>query len=341
MNNKHIWILDEGSQGHLVQSRGLIRELAKALPLEVSEIPVRSVLSGRLGRSTVKRLLRHLPKMWLFRCLHPAMRLPQTAPGLIVSSGPHSLAVLSFLARHYGCPSVFVQGTIHVPEGAVTVIMRPFEGSQRGDYLFIPLLFTEITPQVVEAAKAAYLAEGGARAKGPVNSLFIGNSSAKIRFTPEDWNGIARFVNEVWKNEGTQWLITTSYRTGRELEDQLRSRIEPDAILEAVWYSQAPRKVTKAFLGLADRIFVTMDSLTMLTEAVASGRPTCALCPTGLPEERSNTHLQYALDLAANGFISRIEPGREAEPPPIPLVPPPVDYTGAIRELITRLQWNA
>ncbi|MDP3849690.1 MAG: ELM1/GtrOC1 family putative glycosyltransferase [Luteolibacter sp.] len=341
MNTKHVWILDEGSQGHLVQSRGLIRELAKALPLDVSEVPVRCVIPGRLGRSTVKRLLRLLPEKWLFRCLHPAMKLPLTTPDLVVSSGPHSLAALSFLSRHYGCPSVFVQGTLHVPEGMVTVIMRPFEGSRREDYIFIPLLFTEITPKVADEAKAAYLAEGRARAEGPVNALFIGNSSAKIRFAPEDWNGIARFVNEVWKKEGTQWLITTSYRTGRELEDQLRRQIEPDAILEAVWYSQAPRKVTKAFLGMADRVFVTIDSLTMLTEAVASGRPTCALCPADLTEERSNTHLQYALDLATQGFISRIAPARAGELPELPAGPLAIDYSGSIRELINRLQWDA
>jgi mitochondrial fission protein ELM1 len=338
MKSKRAWILDEGSQGHLVQSLGMIRELSKVVPIEVTEIRLQPALPNRLGRSIAKRLLRVCPRSWLFRCLHPSMRLPLTAPDLIVSSGPHSLAALGFLAKHHGCPSVFVQGTIHVPEGAVTIIMRPFEGSHRDDYIFIPLLFTEITPQVVDEAGKAYLAQGTIRAKGPVNTLFIGNSSAKIRFTPEDWNGIARVVNDVWKNEGTQWLITTSYRTGRELEDLLRRQIEPDAILEAVWYSQTPRKVTKAFLGMADRVFVTMDSLTMLTEAVASGRPVCALCPAGLPEERNNTHLQYTLDLAANGFISRIQAGRPAESPP---VPPAVDYSAAISELIKRLKWNA
>lgn len=341
MNTKRVWILDEGSQGHLVQSRGLLRELAKVAPLDVSEVRVLPALSSKLWRSLAKRLLRFHPRAWLFRSLHPAMRLPDTRPELIVSSGPHSLAALECLARLHGCSSVFVQGTIYVPEGAVTVIMRPFEGSLRDDFIFIPLLFTEITPEVVDAAKAQFLSENPIRSKGPVHTLFIGNSSAKIRFTPEDWDAIIRFVNALWKSDGCQWLITTSYRTGRELEDRFRRGIEPNAILDAVWYSHTPLKVTKPFLGLADRVFVTMDSLTMLTEAVASGRSTCALCPAQISEDPSNTHLRYVRDLAENGLITRIRPGLDPFPPPGRPAPPEIDYSDAIQQLVTRIRWNA
>jgi mitochondrial fission protein ELM1 len=227
-----------------------------------------------------------------------------------------------------------------VPEGTVTAIMRPFEGKQREDYIFIPLLFTEITPQVVEAAKASFSSTRSNAPKGPLNTLFIGNSSSKIRFSPEDWDGIVRFVNAVWKSDGTQWLITTSYRTGRELEAHFKRGINPNAILEAVWYSEAPRKVTKEYLGMADRVFVTMDSLTMLTEAVASGRPTCALCPAVQHEDLSNTHLRYIHDLAANELITRIDARNSAVPPPMPSAMPEIDYSTPIRQLMTRIHWN-
>ena len=337
---KSVWILDEGSQGHVVQSRGLVRELAKSIDLQVIEIPARLVIRSGFVRSVAKRLLLRWHWNWLFRASHSVGTCPAGSPDLLVSSGPRSMLALEHLSETLGCPAVFVQGTVDVPEGMFTAVMRPFEGVRRKDFIFIPLLFTEITPDSVNAARNSFLAEYPIRPKGPLNALLIGASSAKIRFSEDDWKGIARMVNEFWKRDGRQWLITTSGRTGRELEDLLKNGIEPAAILDAVWYSQSPRKVTKAFLGLADRIFVTMDSLTMLTEAVASGRPTCALCPASLTEDRSNTHLQYALDLAAEGFISRIRLGGVTALPPLRPVPPQVDYSGAIRELITRLQWN-
>ena len=340
ISSKCIWILNEGSQGHLVQSRGLIRELAKTISIDVYEIHIQCVFSSKIVRSIVKRLLRFHPKIWLFRRLHSWIKLPEANPDLIISSGPHSLAALELLAKHYRCPSVLIQGTIHVPEGAVTAIMRPFEGEQREDYIFIPLLFTEITPPIVEEAKESFISVNPIKLRTPIYSLFLGNSSAKIRFSKEDWNGIIHFVNELWKREGIQWLITTSYRTGRELEALFKRGIDPDAIFEAVWYSEAPRKVTREYLGMASRVFVTLDSLTMLTEAVASGRPTTAMCPAHLPERESNTHLTYVRDLAKNGFISWICTGGTAPAVPAALPLQVIDYSDAIHELIIRLRWN-
>jgi hypothetical protein len=318
----------------------LIRELAKIISIDVYEIHIQCVFSSKIGRSLVKRLLRFHPKIWLFRCLHPWIKLPEANPDLIISSGPHSLAALELLAKHYRCPSVLIQGTIHVPEGAVTAIMRPFEGEQREDYIFIPLLFTEITPSIVEEAKESFISLNPIKPKTPIYSLFLGNSSAKIRFSKDDWDGIIHFVNELWKREGIQWLITTSYRTGRELEALFKRGIDPDAIFEAVWYSEAPRRVTKEYLGMADRIFVSMDSLTMLTEAIASGRPTCALCPAEQHEDPSNTHLRYVHDLAANDFITRIDVRHAAVSPPTPPASREIDYASSIRQLMTRIQWN-
>ncbi len=340
MRGKNVWILDEGSQGHLVQSRGMIRELSKFVPLDSTEIRIQSALPGRIGRSLAKRLLRIHPRRWLFRLLHPEMMLPEFAPDLIVSSGPHSLVALEFLGRHYGCPNVFIQGTLQIPQGAVTAVMRPFEGEHRSDYIFIPLLFTEITPEIVEAAKENFLADHPIRPKGPVNTLFVGNSSAKIRFTDNDWEAIIRFVNEQWKLDGRQWLVTTSYRTGSALEERFKRGIEPDALLDAVWYVSAPRKATKPFLGLADRVYVTMDSLTMLTEAVASGRPTFALCPEYPGEEPPNSHLRYVRDLAKNGLIECVFPGGDRVSAVTPSAVREIDYSASILQVLGRIGWQ-
>lgn len=341
MNPKIIWIIDEGSQGHVVQSRGLVRELAKAVPLETFEVELHTVPTLRFTRSMTKRLLRLVLRKWMFHFLHPQITLPDSVPDLIVSSGPHSLATMEFLTKFYGCPSVFVQGTIDVPRGTVTAIMRPFEGCQRDDYIFIPMLFTEITPEVVDREREAYLSSQAIRPQGTVNTLFIGNSSSKIRFSSADWAGLVRFVNELWESTGSQWLITTSFRTGRELDDFFKRGINPAAILEAVWYFESPRKVTKPFLGLADRVFVTMDSLTMLTEAIASGRPTFAICPSEIREDVSNTHLRYVNGLAEKGLITRLLPGLTAALPSAPTAILEIDYSGPIHELIKRIRWKS
>ena len=219
--------------------------------------------------------------------------------------------------------------------------MRPFEGERRDDYVFIPLLFTEITPRLLEDAKNRFLEQTALVPQGPVNTLFIGNSSAKIRFSDADWDGIIRFVNEEWKREGRQWLVTTSYRTGTALEERFRRGLDPEALLDAVWYGSKPRKVTKPFLALASRVYVTMDSLTMLTEAVTSGRPAYALCPEESAAEESNTHIRYVHELAEKGLIGRIRPGNaDGEPPSEPRFGGKIDYSASISELLEKIGWK-
>jgi mitochondrial fission protein ELM1 len=234
---------------------------------------------------------------------------------------------------------VFVQGTLNVPEGTVSVIVRPFEGRYRDDFVFIPLLFTEITPQVVDEAKEKYFATGTRTTDEKLNVLFIGNSSAKIDFTDADWDAISRFVNSTWERDGSRWLITSSYRTGGKLEQRIRSGLRPEAVFDAVWYSEAPRKVTKEFLGMAARVFVTMDSLTMLTEGASSGRPTFALCPEIPPEADANTHVRYIHQLAGQGYIALVSVSGEWRP--LDFEPRKLDgeYAEAIHQLQKKIGW--
>ena len=123
------------------------------------------------------------------------------------------------------------------------------------------------------------------------------------------------------------------------MEEQLRSRIIPAAISEAVWYGESPRRVTREFLSRADEIFVTADSLTMLSEAVSSGRPVTAICPAALRLDAAETHQRYIGGLARDGFVALLElPGPDRLPPGVVGAAP--DYQGAIRQLLAKLRWT-
>lgn len=338
MDAKRIWIIDEGSQGHVVQSRGLVRELAKFVPVEVSEFKARLTVPDGLAKSMVKRLLHRFRWRWLLAGTHRIDPLPEESPDLIVASGPRSLLALEYFAKTRGCPSVFVQGTIHVPKGVVDVIMRPPGDSPREDKIFIPLLFTEITPETLAAERAAWQEHTGNQLP-PLRALFIGQSSAKIRFRESDWQHLTDFVNAAWKTDGIRWLVTTSYRTGIEREKFLQQRIDPQALHDAVWYSQAPRKVTREFLARADRVFVTMDSLTMMSEAVSSGKPVVAIRPESFVSDPHDSHHRYLAGLEASELIriSTLQKAADAGPES---PHHPVDFAPAIRDLLGKLAWD-
>jgi mitochondrial fission protein ELM1 len=75
------------------------------------------------------------------------------------------------------------------------------------------------------------------------------------------------------------WLLTTSRRTGLKNETELKSLIPPNIMLNAVWYNYKPVKVMHAYLGLAANVFCTVDSMSMITEAISSCTKTNSLAP--------------------------------------------------------------
>jgi hypothetical protein len=66
--------------------------------------------------------------------------------------------------------------------------------------------------------------------------------------------------------------VTTSARTLEETTDVLFSGIESPSILYR-WKKDDPDNPFFAFLGLADHVVVTADSVSMMAEACATGKP--------------------------------------------------------------------
>ncbi|GAA5495477.1 hypothetical protein Rhal01_01652 [Rubritalea halochordaticola] len=334
---RKVVILDEGSTGHVVQSRGLAKELSKRLPVEVLEYRIPCRLPRKLARSLGKRLLDS--PLWKSGVgwIHPLKGTELQSCDLLVASGPHALNALRYLGRQGNCPTVFVQGTLNIPEGQVDLIVRPDEGEERSDYVFIPMLFTEIDPNELTANQESLQAKYGTDEK--LKALFIGNSSAKIVFEDRDWDDLAEFVNRSWSLDGVRWLISTSYRTGSELERRLRNRLNPEAIAKAVWYSEMPEKITKEYLSLAYEIYVTMDSLTMATEAASSGKPCYLYSSQSAMKLNENTHVRYIRGLVENGYAQVFDGGTQPgeleslnghEP----------NYSEAVNLILQRIGWR-
>jgi mitochondrial fission protein ELM1 len=74
------------------------------------------------------------------------------------------------------------------------------------------------------------------------------------------------------RDSGGSLLVTTSYRTPAQVAETLQQRIEPPAFVHR-WSSATEENPYLALLGLADEFIVTADSISMLTESVATGKP--------------------------------------------------------------------
>jgi mitochondrial fission protein ELM1 len=136
-------------------------------------------------------------------------------------------------------------------------------------------------------------------------TILIGGSSRTHRYAAEDWSALARGINELARRYGIRWLLSTSRRTGVEAERQLAREIDGGVIAEAVWYGREPKKSVGAFLAAADRIFVTQDSLTMMSEGLAMDKRVELLVPRRWELPESGFSCRYVRRLIAEGHVGR------------------------------------
>jgi uncharacterized protein len=100
----------------------------------------------------------------------------------------------------------------------------------------------------------------------------VGGSSGPYVFTPHAAKRLGRAVTSLAKGNGGSLLVTTSARTRKEVADALAAGLGAPHYLYR-WQGASDDNPFHAFLGLSERIVVTADSVSMLAEAVAAGKP--------------------------------------------------------------------
>jgi hypothetical protein len=110
-------------------------------------------------------------------------------------------------------------------------------------------------------------------------AVLVGGDGAGYVFKGADWRAFADGLATLARREGARLLLTTSRRTGAAAEAILRAALPAELLADAVWWSQAPRKVMRDFLATSQAIVVTEDSLSMVAESIYSGRPVISVSP--------------------------------------------------------------
>ncbi len=290
-----VWLLSDGAPGHLSQSRGIVDALAtrREVKLTTIDLKLRSSMWKRLGRLCLPRI--RDTAGWLARTY--TVTLPAGRPGLIMSSGANTLLANALLARQHAVPNVY-SGTLkgYDPAAFDCVFTVVALGVACNHVLPLP----PVPGELAHALPAA----GGE----PLIAVLVGGDGAGYVFKDADWRAFADGLAALARREGARLLLTTSRRSGAAAEDLLRASVPPELLADAVWWSQAPRKVMRRFLGAASAIVVTEDSLSMVAESLYSGRPVISVSPAmAQPNANDGAALQ---GYVARGLLARCPIGR-------------------------------
>ncbi|MEB2344147.1 MAG: mitochondrial fission ELM1 family protein [Deltaproteobacteria bacterium] len=128
-----------------------------------------------------------------------------------------------------------------------------------------------VTPERLQEA-AALWEERLAHLPRPRVVVLAGGPSGPYPFDARSGARLARDASALAARAGGSLLVTTSARTPREAIDALFRGVSVPSFLYR-WRPGDPDNPYFGFLGLADQLVVTGDSVSMMTEACVTGRP--------------------------------------------------------------------
>lgn len=262
-----VWLIDAGLPGHTVQVETVGRVIERRLAGECTWLRARLDVRGGM-RSAAKRgvgwLPRPLLRRWL-RWMYAGLEFPSGRPDLVITSGSGTIPLCRMITRVSRAPAVFL-GEIHRPRAdAFELVVAPVSLGLPQE-LLAPLTQTGRTPEQAATAAHAWWPQGP-----PADcwTMVIGGDGKAHRFAPDEWTQLGLAMNEAARQAGVRWLITTSRRTGADNERRLREALDPALVAEAIWWAEEPKRGLMAMVHAGGRVFVTRDSLTMISEVVA------------------------------------------------------------------------
>jgi mitochondrial fission protein ELM1 len=276
--------------------------LAKLTALEVTIIQTRPRLKGfvrTLVRFWMGRRGRALSGKFLSRWLDCEIPAAAPRPDLIVASGGKAVFAARSLAVKFSAPLIFIGERKPYPSQWFHTVFTPSAAETGVSDVSIELIPTQVTRERVEQAAASW----SERPEGKLWAMVIGGVSPSHRYRKSDWEALAAAMNSLARREGLRWLVTTSRRTGAIAESRLRASLALDTLAANVWWADKPEKKMHAFLGASECVVVTQDSITMVTEAVASSRPVLVVKPHTVVFRKKSFFSKYIEALATSKRI--------------------------------------
>ena len=282
------WVLTTGEAGMRSQALGL----ADAVGLPVAE---KRVDIPRLWGLLPAGLLR-VPLGALSASSDP---LAPPWPRLLVACGRHAIGPALAVKRASGGRTLaaYVQNPERAGEKFDLVVTLPHDGVRGDNVAVVETALHHVTPARLDAAAAAWRSRL-APDERPLIGVLVGGDNGAYRLTRGVLERLLAVLEEA-RRRGSRAALTPSRRTGREAVAFLRAALGGGD--RATLWDGSGDNPYLGILGLADRLVVTGDSVSMISEALATGRPVHVLPLEG----RGRRH---------DAFLQRIVGGRLVSP---------------------------
>ncbi len=277
------WGITDGSAGMVAQ----VRSLALAMDLQ----PEMKIITLKKPWSLLPNICYDSPlkSCILPYALHEPKNVTESCPDIIISCGRK--AALVALALKKKNPSIKL---VHIQDPQMSakhfdVVLAMQHDKITGSNV-IKTLFAlhSITPEALSAAKEKFMPRFAAYPQ-PHIAVLLGGSTNKYNLTQKRMEAVITDLQEWLAGTKGSLLITPSRRTGAENMTALKAAFAGNK--NVYIYDGIEENPYMGMLACADEIIVTNDSVNMMSEAFATGKPVTIL---ELEEHESTKPARFA-----------------------------------------------
>jgi len=294
-------VFDAEKKGSENQCRGLAEALG-----------VNEIIAKPIPQSF---FLRFIPRPLWFVFLHfkkgLLKEIEETIPDLIISSGTRGSVVGAFLKKK--CNKTFLINILNprLYHGLFDLIVAPeHDRLKYPNVLEISGSLHRITPECL-SQEAVSFKPRYKNFKSPIITVLLGGPSKNFALEKEHFVTLGRQLAHLHRTRQACFLVSFSRRTPKDFKEEFLKATK-GVPLEV--YDPLTSKVPNpyfAYLGRADHIIVTADSISMVAEACSTGKPVyIAPLPSSvkkIPKKFQYFHQTLERKGAAKPFLGSLE----------------------------------
>lgn len=259
------WALQDDRAGNNSQVQGVARHFGRACEVKKLNYNIFINIPGLLGLNRLK-----------------GSPLTPPWPDAVISAGRRASRIalhIKNMAAADGKKPLLVQ--IMKPEsgmGKFDIVALPahdaFSPKKCGKSVILQTLLSphSITAETLAQQRFAWAAKFP-QATGPRIAVLVGGNSKNAKYSADNWLQFKNYLENLRANLGGSFMFTTSRRTGEQATALFAGLCgKPNDVFHP--WSAKPGKPNpyQGFLALADAIIVTGDSVSMCSEAIATGK---------------------------------------------------------------------
>ncbi len=299
-----VLLITDGKPGHASLSDGIVAALARSHEVKLTTVRVDrpSWLPPRALSGLTNARVSVTPRL-LGLDLDALAANPSCPPRLVVSAGGDTLAANVFAARRFNCTNVFYGSLRAYRASDFTLVLTSYAEAARQPNIVMTLKPSALDPDTIARPPRHSLPSP---VVPPSLGLLVGGDSGTIRWRDADWANLLALAER--GDPDTFCLVAAnSRRTPDAISDRLAELANTGIIGFIDVRTAGPGTLLPLFAG-SDAILATIDSSSMISQAVWARRKVAVLTPAGwdLPDlERSyRRHLadnRWTVDVALAG----------------------------------------